>query len=143
MPAAPSQRTFAAYPHRHDGFDFKVAWKTTQVPQGVALEGVMQNVRYSQVADLQVTVSLLDARKKVLAEATTFPIPPSFNLDEYRDFGLMLKNVTLSPGDLLHFRLLYQAVDDETSGLRWLTNFTVDPFTGAAIIPPEERNTGL
>lgn len=140
---APPTQQFATYPFRYDSFDFKIAWKTSPTPQGTVVEGIMKNVRYTQVEDLEVTVSVLNQDKKRLASATAFLIPRPFNLEEYRDFSLMLKDVALGRGDLLHFLIQYRAIDASKSTLKWVTTFTVDALTGAAIIPPEEGSTGL
>lgn len=137
MPVA-QQKPFAAFPFHHNAFDFKVGWKIFPTEQGLLVDGIMKNVRYSQVDDLEVTVSVLNKGNKVLAEATAFPIPRPINLDEYRSFDLLLKKVILTQGDVLHFLIQYRAVDDERSSFKWISSFSVEALTGVPIVKPEE-----
>ena len=139
MISVPNRQPFAGLPYRYNSFDLKVAWKVEPTRQGLAVDGVLKNVRYARMDDLDVTVSLLDPRQRVLAKARTFIIPRSANLDEYRNFDLVLENVTLKKGDLFRFDIHYVAVDDHDSTLNWYTTFIVDAETGATVVKPEGR----
>jgi hypothetical protein len=137
MPAA-QQKPFAAFPFRHNAFDFKIAWKTSPTEQGILVDGIMKNVRYSQVDDLEVTVSVLNKGNKVLAESTTFTVPRPITMDEYRSFDLLLKKVVLTQGDVLHFLIKYRVVDDVRSSFNWVSSFSVEALTGVPIVKTEE-----
>ena len=123
----------AGLPYRHSDFDFKYAWKTSPLGQGVAIDGLFKNVRYYKVEGMVLTVSLLNSDKKVLADATTFPIPQRISMYDTRPFDVVLKNVTLSPGDRLRFLIHYRATDGLDGTGFWMSSFTVDAATGAAL----------
>ncbi|WP_145024891.1 hypothetical protein [Geobacter argillaceus] len=120
----------AAMPYRYADFDFKYAWRTVQVDRGLAVDGVLKNVRYASVDDVVLTVSLLNREGKRLADATTFPIPQQIKMDYYSPFDLVLKNVVLSSGDLLRFQIRYRVDEGGNNSFNWLGSFTVDAATG-------------
>lgn len=134
MPSVPAADgvPVAAMPYRRADFDFKYAWRTAQVERGLAVDGLLKNVRYANVEDVVLTVSLLNGEGKLLADETVFPIPQQIRMDDDRPFGLVLKNVVLSPGDLLRFQIRYRVDEGDTSSFTWLGSFTVDATTGQA-----------
>ncbi|WP_243372857.1 hypothetical protein [Geotalea sp. SG265] len=125
---ARTQQPLAGYPYRHQAFDLNVAWKTVSSGQGTSVEGVVQNVRYVQVRDMEVTVLLLDG-KKVLARGRSFTSPNRIDRDDMAGFDLYL-NASPRPGDLLQFIIQYQALDDASNSFHWLGSFTVDALSG-------------
>jgi len=140
---APLQTTqrkpFAGFPYRHNGFDFRKAWKASQSPQGLAVDGVLKNIRYFRVENLEITVSILRKGEKIFPEETYF-FSGSIEREEYRDFALVLKNVTVVPGDLLQFIIRYNALDG-TDAFRWTSDFTADPVTGIPVHKAEEMSS--
>lgn len=132
----PQQKPFAGFPFRHNGFDFKQAWKASPSPQGLTVEGALKNVRYFRVETLELTVSMLRNGEKVTRDERYF-FSGGINKDEYRDFRLLLKDVTAVPGDLLQFAIRYNALDG-TNNFGWTSDFTADVFTGVALQKPEE-----
>lgn len=133
-------KPFAAFPYRHNGFDFKQAWKASQTPEGLAVDGVLKNIRYFRVENLQVSVSVHRKQRQVSPEETYF-ISGNMEREEYRDFGVMLKQVTVAPGDQLHFVISYNALDGSTP-FGWTSEFTADALTGVAVLKPEETSSG-
>jgi hypothetical protein len=123
----------AGLPYRHSDFDFKVAWKTSLSGQGVAIEGVLKNVRYPGTAGVDVTVYLLDRDHRLLAREMTFPIPQPIKWGETRPFAVTLNQAALAQGDLLLFLIRYQGEDGNDGGTSWMSNFTVDAATGAVV----------
>lgn len=132
----PQRKSLAGFPFRHNGFDFKQAWKASPSPQGLTVEGALKNIKYFRVETLDMTVSVLRDGKKISPEETYF-FSGSVYKDEYRDFSLVLKNVAPVPGDLLQFVISYNALDGATS-FRWTSDFTADVFTGIATQKTEE-----
>lgn len=130
---AAGMSTVADLPYRHSAFDFKYAWKTAPLGQGVAIDGLVKNIRYFTVEGAVLTVSLLNGDKRVLAEATTIPIPQRIRMDEVLPFDMVLKGATLSPGDRLRFLILYLATDGSDGVGLWMSSFTVDATTGAVL----------
>jgi hypothetical protein len=131
--SAPERNPAAGYPFRHADFDFKVAWKITPSGTGIALDGLLKNVRYARVEDIHLTVKLLSSKNKVLAEQSTLFLPLPLEMDDYRPFSVTLANVKPAPGDLLNFSILYRVIDDRRSTFSWLSLFTVDALTGASV----------
>jgi hypothetical protein len=132
---AEKQKPFAGFPFRHKGFDFKQAWKTSQSPQGLAVQGVLRNTRYARVEDVEIAVSLLKGRDKV-AEEIAF-VPGTVENDQYCNFAVLLKNVTVSPGDRLQFSVSYRAVEGSNQ-FKWTSIFSANAISGVVIRKPEE-----
>lgn len=128
----------AGMPYRYDNFDFKYAWRTVQVDRGLAIDGLLKNVRYASVDDVVMTVSLLNREGKLLADATTFPIPQEIRMDYDSPFDLVLKDVVPSEGDLLRFLIRYRVHDGDSNSFNWLGSFTVDAATGK-VLPEKEK----
>jgi hypothetical protein len=120
------------YPFRHTDFDFKVAWKISQAGQGIVADGILKNVRYFQVGDIQLWVKVLTKDNKVMAEGSTLFFLHPLGMDEYQPFNVRLDNVKLNPGDLLTFVIQYRVLDDRRNIFSWLSSFTVDAMTGVA-----------
>jgi hypothetical protein len=127
---------FTGYPFRHNGFDVKQAWKTTPTPRGLAVEGVLKNVRYPYMEDVELTVSLVRDRSKVIAQDSFF-VRGTLGNDQYCNFATLLKEVTVAAGDQLRFSIAYRAVEG-SSQLRWTGEFAADATTGVAIFKPGE-----
>lgn len=123
----------AGLPFRHNAFDFKVAWKTTTVNQGVAIEGLLKNVRYPSVEGVDLSVRLVGKDNRVLVCGTDFPIPQRIGEYDYSPFRLVLKNGTVSKGDVLQFLIWYRINEGGQGGDRWLSSFAVDATTGAVV----------
>lgn len=132
----------SAMPYRYADFDFKYAWRTTQVERGLAVDGLLKNVRYATVDDVVLTVSLLNREGKLLADATIFPIPQQISIDDVRPFDLVLRNVVPSPGDLIRFQIRYRVAEGGTDSFAWLGSFTVDAATGQAPAGKEKPADG-
>jgi hypothetical protein len=123
----------AGLPYHHSDFDLKVAWKTSLTDEGLVVEGLIKNVRYAYMRDLDVTVALLDREKRVLAEHGELLVPVSLYIDYDQPFSVVLRDARPAPGDLLRFRITYRAVEGADSIFNWLSIFTVDAATGAAV----------
>ena len=117
---------------RRSDFDLRYAWKTSQTDQGVRIDGLVKNVRYPGIENVEIKVSLLDKTQKIISEGVAFPLPQPIPMDEYRSFGLLLKNAKLSEGDLLGFQVNYNASEGQNA-FSWKSSFTVKAATGAAI----------
>jgi hypothetical protein len=131
--AAPNAVTLspaAEYTYRHNDFDFRYAWKTSQTDKGIGIEGLIKNVRYPAVEDVEVRVSLLNKEKKLIAEDVTFPIPQTIRIEDYRSFEILLKNAKISEGDQLQFLVSY-SISEGLNAYKRKSNFTVNAATGA------------
>jgi hypothetical protein len=119
----------AGYNFIHRDFDFRYAWNTAQTEKGVSIDGLIKNVRSPRVEQVEIDVSLLNKSRQVLAKSTTFLPTQAFEMDEYRRFGVQLKDAKISGGDLLQF-LVHYTVAEGQSSFSWTSSFTVDAITG-------------
>ena len=120
------------YTFRHRNFDLKYAWKTSQTDQGVRVDGLIKNIRYSRMENLTLRVSLLNKGRQIIAESSSFPSPQQIQLDDISTFGLLLKNTKLSGDDLLRFQINYTA-SEGTNALSWTSDFTVYAVKGTLV----------
>jgi hypothetical protein len=127
------QSPVAEYPFRHSAFDQKVAWKTSLIDRNLVINGLLKNVRYLQIDDVELTVSVIDKDNKTLARNRTLFLPVPIKMDDYVPFGLTVENVTLTRGDVLSFLIKYRAYDGDSSSFTWLSSFKTDALTGATI----------
>jgi hypothetical protein len=139
--AVTQQNPASGYPFRHSDFDYKIAWKTTQVNNAVVVDGILKNVRYQSIESLELTVLLLGAGGKVRARATAIPIPQESRINDVISFSAQLHDVAINPGDTLRFEIQYEGEDDG-EGIDWLSTFSADAMTGEprhkANLKPEE-----
>jgi len=117
---------------KHRDFDLRYAWKTAQTEKGVSIDGLIKNVRYNNIDNIEIRISLLDKAHKVIAEGVAFPVPQKIQLGDYRNFGILLKHAKLSDADQIRFLVNYSASEGQ-SAFTWTSNFTVKAATGAAI----------
>lgn len=127
------QSPVADLPYQHSDFDFKVAWKTYPTDQGLNIEGLLKNVRYAQAESVTLSVFLLNSENKVLASASTYPIPQTIKMDYYVPFDVVLINAAPKKGDRLKFLIDYKAQEGNNGASRWISYFTVDESTGIEI----------
>jgi len=130
--SATKQNPADEFTFKHRDFDLRYAWKTLQTDKGVSIDGLIKNVRYTNIDSIEVKVSLLDKSRKVLAEGVAFPVPQKIQLDDYRNFAVFLKDAKLSEADQIRFLVDYSASDGQNA-LSWTSTFTVKAATGAAI----------
>lgn len=127
----------AGYPYRHSDFDYKYAWKTALTDQGVAIDGVMKNVRYAYIDSVLLTVNVLDKEGKLIARASDFPGPQQTREGDVSQFKLLLGNIKPAAGDTYQFIVHYRGNEGgNQSGVDWISSFKVDALTGAVIRPP-------
>ena len=130
----------ASYPYRYANFDYKYAWKTTAVDNGLLIEGVMKNVRYAYIDSVLLTVNVVDNGGKVVAKATEFPMPQQTREGEECSFSLLLRDFKPAPGDILQFQVHYTGNEgDPHGGVDWHSSFKVEAMTGADIDPPSRK----
>jgi hypothetical protein len=138
--AAVGQGPFAGYPNRYSGFDYKLGWQVSQDSQGVAIEGVLKNLRYGYVDSLTLSVRLVDREGRVVARNTTFTIPQRMSSADYRTFSLKLDKVSPTKGETLQFMIWSSGSEGGDGGFTWLSSFMADATTGAVLGARESRN---
>lgn len=95
---------------RYSQFDVKMAWDSRVVGQNTLVEGVVQNVRYLAMYDLEIAIQVLDPAGKTRARGTTFVVPRQLGLDERAEFSVKLP-VAVEPGTKLRFTYRYRGSD--------------------------------
>ena len=112
-------------PQRYSQFDLVMGWETRVQSGETVLDGVVRNVRYYMMRDLEIWVALLDERGKVVARGMTFIIPSDLGMDKSAPFTVILK-VAVDPGDRLRFTYKYRGSDGGNGmerGLDWMQSF--------------------
>lgn len=126
----------SGYPYRHADFDYRYAWKTTVTDQGVVIDGIMKNVRYSYIDSLFLTIEVLAKDGKVVAKESDFPRPQQTREGDVSRFGLLLRDVRPAAGDSFRFTVHYTGNEGNDQKINWISIFTADALTGAVILPP-------
>lgn len=112
-------------PQRYSQFDLVMGWETRVQSKETVLDGVVRNVRYYMMSDLEIWVALLDERGKVVARGMTFIIPSDLGMDKSAPFTVKLP-VAVDPGDRLRFTYKYRGSDGGDGmerGLDWMQSF--------------------
>ncbi|HJV64565.1 MAG TPA: hypothetical protein VJ550_02405 [Geomonas sp.] len=114
------------YSQHYSQFDLQLAWNT-RVADGVTIiDGIVKNVRYQAVYDLEIWVSVLAPRQKVTARAVSYVIPSQLNLEDTARFSLELPQA-VQPGSRLQFTYRYRATEGggDNGGTNWMQSFDV------------------
>lgn len=127
---APPQMPLAGYPFRYDGSDFRTAWKTMPSEHGVAVEMMLKNVGYPLVKDLTLEVSLRQGDKVIAKRSAS--LFGGLRDGDYGKVTVLLKDVTVSPDDLLQFRIKFNRIEGGISHAL-VSELTVDAVTGVEI----------
>ena len=112
-------------PQRYSQFDLVMGWETRVQSGETVLDGVVRNVRYYMMRDLEIWVALLDERGKVMARGMTFIIPSDLGMDKSAPFTVKLP-VAVAPGDRLRFTYKYRGSDGgdgRERGVEWMQSF--------------------
>lgn|GEM_PF-667086 len=126
----------SGYPYRHADFDYKYAWKTTTTDQGVAIDGVMKNVRYPYIDSIILKVEVLDRDGNRRSGASDFPHPQQTREGDVSRFSLLLRDVRPAAGDSFRFTVHYTGNEGSDQKINWISIFTADALTGTIIRPP-------
>ena len=110
------------YPARHAMFDVTFGWKKVDTANSVTLDGYVRNNRYFQIADLIVTVVLLDAQGKEKAREDFVFVPSRIPMDTAAPFNVTLKNAARS-GDTFKFVYHYDGLQGREDATKWLNSF--------------------
>ncbi len=131
----------AVYPYRYSSFDINVAWNTLPSGKTLMVNGLIKNMRYTQIEDIDVTISLLDKEKKEVSVGGALPIPIVLKSYDSEPFSAPLKGAELRPGSALQFVIRYRVNEGGTDNYTWMTSFTVDAASGALLNQPQPSNT--
>jgi len=111
----PDRERLETLPQRYSQFDLIVAWETRVADGNTIVDGVVRNVRYHVMYDLEIWVSVLDPAGKVAARSVSFIIPTQLNMDQVAPFQVKLP-VTVEPGTKLRFTYKYRGSEGGDDG---------------------------
>ena len=113
-------------PQHYSQFDVKMAWAVKADNGKTAIDGVIQNIRYATMEDVEISVSALDSTGKATSHSSSFVIPLRLNKDDMAPFNVVLP-VTSSAGTKLMFTYKYYGNDgdggDGGGGGIWMQSF--------------------
>lgn len=104
---------------RYENFDARLSWSSVTHASSTIITGMLRNIRYALMENIEVWVILLDAKGKKINRGTDFIIG-RLARDEQAPFSVTLPAVAV-PGCRLAFT--YKYLGDETA---WQQSFEVD-----------------
>jgi PBP1b-binding outer membrane lipoprotein LpoB len=123
-----SKQRMESLPQHYSQFDLVMGWDTKAVDGKTVIEGIVKNVRYAYMYDLEIRVAVMDARGKAHDQGVDFVIPRQLAMDQMAEFSVKLP-VAVEPGTKLRFTYLYRGSDagDSDGGmerpLNWMQSF--------------------
>jgi len=109
-------------PQHYVQFDAKFAWQVTSAGSSSVIEGVVQNIRYYEMDDLEIWVFVLDAQGKEVFRTVDFV----YSLKENEAAQFTLKIPHVASGTKLHFLYRYMGHEgggESGSAAKWSQSF--------------------
>jgi hypothetical protein len=112
--------------HHYSQFDATIGWTVTGADSGVKIDGIFKNIRYATMENIEIWVSIFDAKGKLLARSAEYIIPTELGLDELAPFTINLKTSAPQDAKLL---FTYKYVGEDGGGGdgggtgRWMQSF--------------------
>jgi len=110
-------------PQHYEQFDLKLAWEVKPLDDSTVIDGVVKNIRYFEMNELEIWALSLDAEGKVVHRAADF----IYRLKENEVASFTLKIPRLASGSKLRFMYHYIGIDggggDSGGGLSWRQSF--------------------
>lgn len=98
-----------------------MAWNIQTIDRKTVIDGVIQNIRYAMMEDIEIWVALLDSNGKTVSRAVDLVMPLRLNRDETASFRVMFP-IVAAQGAKLVFTYKY-AGDDGGEGTKWMQSF--------------------
>lgn len=121
--AAPAEKS--APVGSHSFYDVDFSWETSQQPGTFVISGIAKNVRFNQMYDLELRVSLKNSAGKTIASGAWTFIPPLVRLDEASQFEIRLSVPAGEKPSTAVFSYSYRAGDDPEEISTGLNSFSV------------------
>jgi hypothetical protein len=119
---SPAAMEMAQMPHHYTQFDVKMGWAVIRGDKETVIKGVIKNIRYDVMEDVEVWVSLVDAQGRLLARETDYIIPRRQNLDDVAPFSFRLPVAAPSDAKLI-FTYKYLGCEGEEEACAWMQSF--------------------
>jgi hypothetical protein len=122
-----TRQRFELLSQQYSQFDVKIAWETRVAEGKTVVDGIVKNVRYAYMYDLEIWVATLDKKGEPVAREVAYVIPRQIKLDSSTHFTVKLP-VAAAPGSKLRFTYRYRGSDggegfNSNSGLNWTHSF--------------------
>lgn len=116
-------------PQHYSQFDVKMGWTVTTGNNSTTITGIIQNVRYATMEDIEVWVSVLDANGKVTARSVDYVLPKRLVRDDVAPFTIKLPIVASANARLL---FTYKYIGSDGGGtdgdaINWMQSFESTP----------------
>lgn len=113
-------------PQHYSSFDVKMAWDVKIVDGNTVFDGVIKNVRYATMNDIEIWVALLDENGKTVRRGAGYVIPNRLDMNGIAPFSVKLPAV--APHDArLVFTYKYNGSDgggnDGGGDGNWMQSF--------------------
>jgi hypothetical protein len=112
-------------PQHYSQFDARLAWDTRVVGADIHIDGVVENVRYFEMENVEIWVVLRDPKGNTVSRSSSFIIPIRLKEYETAPFSLTLPALTV-PGSKLVFTYRYEAIEDEHDARKWMQSFEAE-----------------
>jgi hypothetical protein len=103
-------------------FDAKLSWDARISGSELNITGVVQNIRYSQVNNMEVWVTLKDPSGATIARSVSYIVPDTIYQDETAPFSMTLPHHNVTNGKLI-FTYQYVAHEGPEDGMKWHQSF--------------------
>lgn len=108
-------------PQQYANFDVRLEWDVRISDRKTIIEGLIRNIRYARMENIEVWVQYRDARGKTVARAVDLVMPQQLDLNAAAPFRVMLPTI-VPPGGRLVFTYKYIG-DDGGDGAGWMQSF--------------------
>ncbi|QEM70223.1 hypothetical protein FO488_12145 [Geobacter sp. FeAm09] len=112
-------------PQHYAQFDVNMGWEVKVENGTTTISGVIQNIRYASMDDVEIWVSSVDATGKVVSRAVAYVIPRRLERDDLSPFSVTLP-IMAAPGTKLIFTYKYNGFDGggpDDGGVNWMQSF--------------------
>lgn len=108
-------------PEHYNHFDAKLAWEVKSVANATVISGVIENIRYYEMGNIEVWVSSLDANGKEVHRGVDFV----FSLKQNEANSFTVKIPRVAPGTTLQFLYRYIGFngDSDPDAVTWSQSF--------------------
>lgn len=112
-------------PQHYAQFDVKMGWDVKTEDGTTTINGVIQNIRYASMEDIEIWVSSVDANGKIVSRSVAYVIPRRLEMGDLTPFSVTLPTAA-PPGAKLVFTYKYSGSDGggpDDGGVNWMQSF--------------------
>lgn len=109
-------------PQHYSQFDIELAWETKVEDSKTTINGVVKNIRYAYMNNLEISVSAINDKAKTVEKSLCYVIPQQLKQDDITTFSMTFP-VKLEPGTKLSFSYQYEANEGNDEAMQWMQSF--------------------